>query len=320
VTTGWRLLLVLPLVVAGCAGPQPSVSLGGKAVPVDVAFGLPPATVVPPGKSPNVLVPVPNGLGVLPVPETSLPPTSSPPASVPATPACPEPAPGVFPKEAAQPVVVGVPALGSYRVRYTAKVVEDGVTRTFGGTARHTVTSATSLPGGSTTFDVRVTMLGADTTFTWTTVPTASNALGVSTVGQIALQSAAGSAGLGYEASFHPANPMTVMPQPAFAGATFSSAGTDASSGAVARHDGTVRGTATVNVCGTPFDTWSVASTLTSQSANQDLTTVLTTSFATAQGGLPIAQTETYSGTAGGKEVSGSFTWAFSDPVKGAVR
>jgi hypothetical protein len=162
-------------------------------------------------------------------------------------------------------------------------------------------------------------MLGADTTFTWTTVPTTYNAVGASAGGQIALQAAAGSAGLGYEASFHPASPLEVFPQPAFRGATFSSAGTDAGSGAVARHDGTVEDHVLVNACGTVFDTWSVTSTLVTQSANQDITTVLTTSFATAQGGLPIAQTETYSGTAGGKSVSGSFRWTFSEGPKAAV-
>jgi hypothetical protein len=113
---------------------------------------------------------------------------------------------------------------------------------------------------------------------------------------------------------------MTVMPQPAYSGASFSSAGTDTSTGALARHDGRVRDHATVNACGTPLDTWSVSSTLTTQSSNQDLTTVLTTQFATSHGGLPIAQTESYSGTAGGKQVSGSFTWTFSDALKAAVR
>jgi hypothetical protein len=318
------LLVPALLLASACSGPQAAVTIGGKALPVDVAFGLP-ERVVPPGATPSprvptTLVPAPNGVGLIEVPTSSLP--GNPP-SVPVItpdpigkplplPVCPEPAPGVFPKTAATPVVVGLPALASYPIRYTAKVIEDGMSRTFSGNGKHQVTSASPLPGGVTTFDVAVTMLGANTTFTWSTVPAVYNALSLNTGGQIALQSATGSSGLGYEASFKPSSPVELLAQPAFKGATYTGASSDVGSGTTGQVQGIDVDHATVNACGTPVDAWRTTTTFTTSSNNQDLTTVLTTDFATANGGLPIAQTENYTGTAGGKKVSGVVTWVFS--------
>jgi hypothetical protein len=320
----WPSVLLACALVGACSGPQAAVTIGGKAVPVEVAFGLPERGVMQPSV-PTVLVPVPGGIGVVPVPVTALPPSTPvpatdvrPPAPLPAAASCPEPAAGVFPRQSATPVVVGVTGLGSYRVRYTARVVEDGKARVFSGLARHTVTAATALPGGATTFDITVTMLGADTSYTWTTLPGTYNAVGASSGGQIALRAAHGAGGLGYEASFQPANPVEVMALPAYRGATFTSGGTDAGTGTVARLDGNVVDHRVVNACGVPVDTWEAKTTLVTTSPNQNLTTVLSTAFATAHGGLPVAQTESYSGTAGGKAVSGSLTWTFSDAPKAA--
>jgi hypothetical protein len=289
--------------VTGCAGPQAHVSLQGKQEPLDVAFGKPSAIVLT-GNPP--LSPVPSGLGVLPV--------QSPGGDVviddgglktPPLPACPAADPLSAPALVADTSVTGVAPPGTYSYRYDGRVVEGGKPRAFSGTSKHVVTSS-DVGNGAHRFTVQVTMLGATTTYDYAVLPAAGTAADVH--GGIELTSVTGSGGFGYNASFHPDKPLQVFSQPANAGTQWNDAETDLRSGTYALVAGTVEGKEKVDACGTPLDAVKTTATFDISSPNETMKVTVVTWWGTQFGGLPLAEVQSYSGSAGGVAVKGEVT------------
>lgn len=321
--------LIAVLSLVSCAGPAARVTIGGKALPIEVAFGRPAPEVVPRiGREPTTVVPVPGGVGVIPVPSKDtggsyIVPGPKPGVvrPVPKPPACAPVPPGRFPDQAVMPDVNGLPVAGAYLVRYVADVTEDGKERHIEGTGVHTVKNVQPVPGGrGGTFDMTVQFAGAEVTYTYGVQPPPNpNQLpvGAPTTGQINLRKASGDGGLGYQAVFEPTTPIQVFPLPAFTNQTWSSSGVDAASQTTASVNGkVVAGDVVINACGTPVATWKTEATLAIESPNQDVQVTLVDYFATQHGGLPVAETQTYTGTAGGVPVSGTVSWTFNQAPK----
>ena len=316
-----RLLTAAALLAAGCAGPQAHVTFGGKNEPLDVAFGRP--AIV---KASAPLAPVPSGLGVLPVTQPGaghtrviiryvngpssrvhLPPPPPPPA-------CPPTSPFSVPAAVAGDSVGGTVPNGTFPYRFSGRAIEGKTARDFSGIAPHVVSGA-AIGNGSYKFSVGVTMLGATTTYSYLVVP------GVSAVesvpGAIELAQVSGKGGFGYDASFHPDKPLQVFVQPAYTGEAWKDAETDATSGSVATIDGTIVGKDRVAACGTALDAWETTAVMTVTSPNETIRTTVSTWWATQFGGLPIQETQSYTGKAGGQPVKGTITSFIAvDPTK----
>lgn len=311
--TDLRWVLVLGLLAAGCAGPQAHVAITGKSLALDVAFGKPSSDVI---KEPNPpLAPVPGGIGVLPTRdggETRVVVrvvTDRPPRAVDLPPAPTAGCGGVhgtgIPVAVASDSVVGKAPNGAFPYRFSGRTVEGRTVRDVSGIATHTVTSA-AVGGGVYRYDVAVKMLGATTSYRYLVTPPFSAVQSVQ--GGIQLAQVTGDGGYGYTASFRPDKPIQVFTQPAFRGATWHDAATDATSGTAATIDGTVEGKETVDACGVTLDAWRTTTVLTIKSANEDIKATVSTWWATQFGGLAIAERQTYSGTAGSKTVRGTLT------------
>lgn len=333
-------VLLACLALAGCAGPTASLTIGGKAVALAVAFGAPPATVIrrtalpPAGVSSLPLIPVANGVGVLPVASISGPQTvvstsaasSSAGASVgtgvrpPAAGrfACPALPVHASSREAAPSTAVGLPPAGSYRIVFSGEATQGRTSKRFSGIGVQRVSQGSTTSTGATSFEVTQTLLGAVSSYYYVVdPPTQSSSQSVSD-GLIALSKVTGSGGLGYQASFAPDVPLELLTQPAFDGETWTGADSDVSSGTVAQVSGTVQAEKLVNACGAGIDTWQGDDTVTMTSPNENVTTNLQIFFATQYGGLPVAEVETYRGTAGGLPVSGTLRWVYAeDPGAG---
>lgn len=307
--------LVVGLTAVGCAAPHANVSLSGEAVPINVAFGKPTAIL----RSRQVtLVPVP-GLGVLPVatvsspsqPVVVQPEQHQPSVSLPPPPSiCPALTPSTTPASAAGPDVQGVPPTKTVAIRFSGQITSGGKGMHVFGFGRQSVSNTYTLPSGQSRFDVTLTILGESTTFSYVVQPSDNSVPpAAGSTGEVALRSVTGSGGLGYEAKFQPSVPLEVLPLPAEEGVTWSAKDADASSETTATLSGTVGHDVRVNACGTALDTWKVSDQLVTQSTGENIQTSLTTFFATQFGGLPVGQSETYKGTAGGTSVSGTFSW-----------
>ena len=300
------------VLLTGCAGPQAHVSLIGKQQPIDVAFGKPTAAVLT-GNPP--LSPVPGGLGVLPVTSpggTLVGGTPTPPSAPP--PACGKVNPLTAPAEVADNQITTNAPQGTYDYRFSGLTVEGGKARTFSGVSKHTVTSS-DLGNGAHRFSIDITMLGAKTTYDYTVLPVVGTAADVH--GGIELTSVTGNGGFGYNASFRPDKPLQVFSQPANAGNTWTDAETDAQSATYAVVNGTIDGKDRVDACGTPLDAWKSTTTLDITSPNETLKVTVQTWWGTQFGGLPLAELQTYSGTAGGVAVKGNVLSLINvDPAK----
>lgn len=297
----------LALLVAGCAGPQAHVSIVGKSEPLSVAFGKPVALI---GKVDPPLAPVPAGVGVLPVSSTGGTkvvylddPTAKP--VVPPPPACPTADPLSAPAEVAQNTITTKVPNGTFRYRYSGVAVQGRKAMSFDGVGTHKV-SGSDVGNGVYRFTDEVAMLGATTTWSYSVVPAIGTAADIH--GGTELTSVSGTGGYGYTAFFRPDEPIQVFSQPANAGTTWSDVGTDARTASYATINGTVDGKGRVDACGTKLDAWKTTSVITMSSPNENLKAVVQTWWGTQFGGLPIMETQSYSGTAGGVPVKGTVT------------
>lgn len=317
--------------LAGCAGPTATVTFGGKSVPLAVAFGAPPPTVLrmalPPGGVGGFpLVPVADGVGVLPVASVNGPDSviSSYPGATAdagfgppqaAALACPGLPAHSSSREAAPSIATGLPPVGKFPILFSGEYTQAGKTSYFSGRGSQQVGSESTSQAGSTSFQVTAVMLGSATTYSYLVDPPTQSVEQSVNDGMIALSSVTGAGGLGYQASFKPSAPLELLTQPAFDAETWSGADTDASSGTAAQVSGVVQGEKLANACGAGIDTWEANDTIKTTSPNEAITTTLQIYFATQYGGLPVLEVESYSGTAGSTQVSGSLTWVYlEDP------
>jgi hypothetical protein len=312
-------VVLAALAVAGCAGPQAKVTITGKQVPIAVAFGKPTALGGNTPQPPTVLVPGPSGVGVVVVPArpggSASPTPSSSPAPVPSAP-CPTPKPGSAAPEAAPSSTKGVPknnavtAVRAFRSTTDAKGTitqqETGFLKTFG---------ASSAPSGQSTFQVGLSVFGVDSVTEYQVVPPAFAAPTQATTGLISISFVTADGGLGYQQSFRPKSPLQVFAQAAYAGESWTSASTDPTTGSAAQVTGQVVAEEPVLICGGVLDAWRAETQVHVTNPTQDITTTVTTWFATQHGGVPLAQTQSYQGTAGGEAVKGTTSWVVNADV-----
>lgn len=325
-TRRWLLPLAVLVLTTACAGPQQRLDFGGKAVPINVAFGKPDAEQSPEPGPPPVLQPVPGGIGVVPVfpapggaprtprqeqptrPDPAVPPAPSP------SPPCPPQDPLAFPRaEATNRVEAEVPE-GSFPFRVTGEYSVDGEKTSYNEVVVQTVRREEADPAGRKRFSVEYTLLGVPYTVSYA-VQAPVDAVVDAVPGEIGLAGLVRDSDDGRGASFRPAEPLRLLQLRAEREATWTEAGTDPLTGSSGTVDGVVEDKVNINACGQPVETWKSVVTQRIVTPLQDITATRTLHFATGYGGLLVAEEVSFSGRAGTDAVSGSSTMTINvDP------
>lgn len=311
-----RCLLPLAVLVltTACAGPQQRLDFGGKAVPINVAFGKPDAEQTPEPGPPPVLQPVPGGVGVVPVlpgarevpppPRPQRPaetgPVPPPPAAAPA-PSCPPQDPLAFPRAEATNVVQSEVPEGSFPFRTTGTYTVNNEKITYNEQVVQTVRREDPDPQGRKRFFVEYTLLDVPYTVSY-----AVQAPVEAVPGEIGLAAIVRESDDGSGASFRPVEPLRLLQLRAEREATWTEATTDPLSGSSGTVDGVVEDKVNINACGQPIDTWKSVVTQRIVTPLQDITATRTLYFATGYGGLLVSEEVSFSGRAGADSVSGS--------------
>lgn len=309
-------LLLLALGAAACGGPGATVSFGGKAVPINVAFGKP-ELKLPKGTPTPVLQPGPGGIGVVPVvpgfsgfgggpaaPPVSLAPTREPTSAPAPTVSCPAQDPFAFPRaEATNLVRTQVPE-GTFPYRVTGSFTVNGKKSSYATVLMQKVTRQPADAAGRQRFSTAFTLLDVPFTVTYAVVPPVEGT-GQAAAGEIGLESTVRDSTDGSGASFRPVEPLRLLQLRAEKGASWTEASSDPLSATSATVDGEITDKVRVNACGRPVEAWKSVVTMQTVSAGQDIVATRTLFFATGLGGLPVAEQVSYSGTADGDRVSG---------------
>jgi hypothetical protein len=310
-----RLVPVLALLAVGataCAGPEQRVEFGGKAVPINVAFGKPPSDGTPsPGAAAPVLQPGPGGIGVVPVlpvrgpspmgvPSFGPDPSTPPPAP---TPSCPPQDPLAFPQREATNVVSDPVPEGSFPYRVTGSFTVNGKKTPYAGTDVQVVKRLENDAAGRARYSMSYVALGVPYTVTYAITPPLE-----AFSGEIGLESVVRESADGSGASFRPVEPLRLLQLRAERDARWTEAASDPLSASSATADGTIAGKVRLNACGKPVEAWKAVVTQRTITPGQDITATRTLYFATGYGGLLVGEQVSYSGTAGGDQVSGSST------------
>lgn len=312
--------------LAGCGGgPGVRVDFGGKAVPINVAFGKPKASV---GRlAPIGLQPGPGGIGVVPAvpfgPAPSgrtgaavAPDRANPRPPTVARPAvCPPQDPLAFPRREAGNVVTGAVPEGTFPYRISGSFTVNGKKSAYADTLHQTVRRLEADSIGRNRFSTSFTLLRVPYTVTYAITAPLAGAVQTAP-GEIALASTVQDSADGTGASFKPAEPLRLLQLRAERGVSWTEASSDPLSATSATVDGVVDSRVRVNACGQPIDAWKSVVTERTVSAGQDITATRTLSFATGLGGLLVAEEVSYAGVAGGDRVSGQSSMTIDvDPV-----
>lgn len=300
------LLLVGAVSATGCSGPQQRLDFGGKAVPINVAFGKPPtdrkATPVPG----TVLQPVPGGIGVVPFAPGTVPAGSGGSVPVPSAGAaldpCPAQDPFKFPRREATNVVEQDVPEGQFPFRISGSYTQNGKKTQYSQTVYETVKRLASDPAGRKRFSVHDSLLGIAYTATYVVTPPPDP----NVAGEIGLESMVEQGG--DNASFTPAKPLRLLQTRAEKGVTWTDATSDPLSATSATVSGVITDKARINACGQPVEAWKAQVSQRLISQNQDITSTRTLYFGTGYGGLLVGEHNSYSGTARGDTVSGEST------------
>lgn len=318
-------VILLGLVGTACGGPATTINFGGKAVPINVAFGKPKTPASPTGPAP-VLQPGPGGIGVVPVvpgfagfdgPSTPVAPPAPSRPSVPPPPAvaCPAQNPLAFPRKEATNIVAGPVPEGTYPYRIAGSFTVNGKKTPYDGVFDQTVKRLPADSAGRARFSTSFELL--DVPFTVTYAVTTPVEGPVQTApGEIGLESTVQDAKDGNGASFRPAEPLRLLQLRAEKNVTWNEASSDPLSATSATVDGLIADKVRVNACGQPVEAWKSVVTERTITAGQDITATRTLFFATGLGGLLVAEQVSYTGTAGGDDVSGQSSMTINvDPA-----
>jgi hypothetical protein len=309
-----RRQLAIAVVVAflgttGCAGPNPRVDYAGKAVPINVAFGKPPADKKASPAPGTVLAPAPSGVGVVPLvpgisfgpPGTPVPIASSAP---PVVASCPGQDPFKFPRREATNVVDQQVPEGQFPYRITGSYTVNGKKTPYSAVVPETVKRLEPDAAGRNRFTVQYTLLGIPYTLTYVVTPPPDP----NVPGEVALASIVQDGPAGSGASFMPAKPLRLLQLRAEKGVSWADATTDPLSASSATVNGSIAGKARVNACGQPVEAWQSQVSQRIITPGQDVTATRTLYFATGYGGLLVGEQVSYTGTAGGDTVAGQST------------
>lgn len=304
-------VLVMALVVAGCGGPKPKLSFGGKAVPVNVSFGKP-GPDDPRSQVPIELAPVPSGFGVVPVPvgrQTTFVTEPPPPPAGPPKALCriADPTdPNDLPKTEAGRDFAGPPKNGVLPFRVDGSYAEDGEDGDkieYRGVLTRVVSDARTEPDGSIRFTVGTVGGAVNTTATY--VSTQANDR---IPGAFALESLeANAADIEGRPSFKAAKPLTQMQMRPTPGLAFNDASTDPLTGSAYTVSGKVIGKSRVDACGQLVEAWQVTLTQRFVTPLQRVDSEVNYWVATQYGGLIVKEAVHYSGTAGRTEFEGTY-------------
>ena len=318
-------LALVAVAVTGCAGPEPRVDFGGKAVPTNVAFGKPKSDAPPsPGTAVPVLQPVPGGVGVVPVvpgffpvrpaaPEAPAPGATAPgapaapPPSAPAAPAapaaCPAQDPLAFPTREATNVVTGEVPEGAFPYRVTGSFTVNGTKTPYSGTDVQTVKRLEADAAGRARYSMSFRALDVPFTVTYAVQQPVE-----AVPGEIALAATVQDSSDGTGASFRPVEPLRLLQLRAERGASWTEATSDPLTASSATVEGTIVDKARLNACGRPVEAWKAVVTQRIVTPGQDVTATRTLFFGTGYGGLLLGEQVSYTGTAGGDAISGEST------------
>jgi hypothetical protein len=302
------LLVALALSLTACAGPKQHLDFAGKAVPINVAFGKPPAPKNATPAPGMVLQPAPGGVGVVPFLPGSGPRVVATPSVLPTTAPAPEPCPAQdpfkFPRhEATNLVETDVPE-GEFPFRVSGSYTVNGKKTPYTQTVFETVKRLDPDPAGRKRFSVHSTLLGVAYTITYVITPPPDP----NVPGEIGLESVVEKSGGTSEASFMPAKPLRLLQLRAGPGVTWTDVSSDPLSATSTYVNGSIAGKARINACGRPVEAWKSQVTQRIVTPGEDITSTRTLFFGTGYGGLLLGEVTSYSGTAGSDDVSGQST------------
>ena len=306
-------VVVLAIGATACAGPEPRLEFGGKAVPINVAFGKPPSDATPaPGAPAPVLQPGPGGIGVVPVVPVaggpsflgvpSFAPDASP-SPAPPTPSCPNQDPLAFPQREATNVVTDPVPEGTFPYRVTGSFTVNGKKTPYAATEQQTVKRLETDAAGRVRYSMSSVVLGVPYTVTYAISPPVE-----AFTGEIGLESTVRDSADGSGASFRPVEPLRLLQLRAEKDARWTEAASDPLSASSATVDGQIADKVRLNACGKPVEAWKAVVTQRTITPGQDITATRTLFFATGYGGLLVGEQVSYSGTAGGEQVAGDST------------
>jgi hypothetical protein len=320
------------VVLAGCAGPHRPLHFGGKAVPVNVAFGGPAKGDPRLGGGPFVDVPAPSGLGVVPTPVAAVNvlPAVVPVATVPGTPTttrpatppdpCPARDPLAFPlSDADNQVRVDAPK-GTFRYRVTGTATGADGRGPFDEVVTHEVAPAGTSGDGTRTFTDTATAGASKVVTTYKARP--SEGLGVGATGtevgtgEVELSSVVATTTAGSAASFAPSGSgLRLLQLRAADGVSWSDVSNDPLSQSTLTIDARIIGRGVVDACGQPVSAWQVAGTQTIVTPSENVTSTVNRWVATQYGGLVVKEEVSYSGTKNGVAIQGRrLTTIMRDP------
>ena len=321
-TRPWLLPVAVVLLTTACSGPQQRLDFGGKAVPINVAFGKPDVEQTPQPGPPAVLQPVPSGVGVVPVipglsgiptrprQQATTPAVAPPPATAAPELACPAQDPLAFPRAEATNVVEGEVPEGEFPFRISGSYTVNGEKTEYEEQLVQTVRREDPDAQGRRRFSVAYTLLGVPYTVSYAVQPPVE-----AVPGEIGLAAVVRESEDGTGASFRPVEPLRLLQLRAERGVTWREATGDPLSGSSGTVDGVVEDKVNVNACGQPVQTWKAVVTQRVITPLQDITATRTLHFATGYGGLLVAEEVSFSGRAGGDTVSGTSSMAINvDP------
>ncbi|MDQ1445005.1 MAG: hypothetical protein QOI20_1469, partial [Acidimicrobiaceae bacterium] len=302
-------LAALSLVAAAtsaCGGPKPSLSFGGKSVPVNVSFGKPSPDDPRAPDVPFVLAPVLGGVGVVPVAEpvrkrNGTAPVFEDPLPVPQpVVACPVDDQVTPPKLEATRTLGGAPPAGDYTYRIDGVVEGKSVVGSFS----RRVQDSSATPDGQVMFKLVSDVLGVKTTATYQSSPTNGRVPG--SVGLKAV-SATGR-GIDAQPSFNAPKPVTLLSLDATVGATWTDTTVDPLSATTFTVNGKVLAKSKVWACTGHIDAWQVVISQDVDTPLQQVHSEITDWIATQYGGLIVQESVVWHGKAGADDVAGQYT------------
>jgi hypothetical protein len=322
------LLAGLPL-LAACASPTPPLQVSGAQYPTNVVLGAAPTPPAAPGGPPpaaaggraaNPPFPTAPVVGLPPlglpaaIPAGPPPNAGPPPVAFVPRPACPNANPFAAPAQAASESVTAPPVAADYVFRNSGAYQvagPDAVEGRFPARSTQVISQVATDSNGDFTFSITENLGFVQTTTSYQVVPSDSypHGAGASTTG------APGTAGLFVTAvsqrdaagksTFAPSPALAVVNFPVASGNSLTARGADPVNGEAESYDATVAGLTRVNACGKWLQAVQVNITSGAfDSASEQLQFTQTLYLATQFGGIPVAETDSVSGTEGSDSVS----------------
>lgn len=333
--TGATAVAVAMVVATACGGPPQQLHFGGKAVPINVAFGGPALGDPRLSTGPTIDVAAPAGLGVVPVPTSSparqgATATTAPRAGAPASTqplpgaARPQPTPCadrdplVFPRTEADNQVRTDAPRGTFVYRLTGATSGPTGTGPFRAEVAHQIAPIGIAADGTRTFSDTFTSDRVKSVATYKARASDGVAVAGQGVdnGEVELVSLTSTPEGGTTSSLAPSGSgLRFLQLRASDGVAWRDSAVDAASSSTATIDAKIVSRAVINACGQPVAAWQVAATQTTVTPSENITATVTRWIATQYGGIVVQEEVSYRGTKNGVAVEGRYLSTISrDP------